>query len=239
MPGDALQRARTDGGRRSDHRRLGCAGPSLRPPRPPPPVPPVGATALTPAATRATATAGPAAAAGSASTGTSGAAATPAGADGLRRLELSQILLEALGHDLALVDPHLHADAAEGGAGLVEAVVDVRAQSVQRHASVGVALGAGHLGSAQPAGHLDLHALGARSHRARERALHRAPEGHAVLELLGDRLRHQARVELGPLDLEDVHLHGLAGHLVELLAQSVHFANRTCRSRCRAGRCGC
>src|SRR5690606_36916499 len=32
--------------------------------------------------------------------------------------------------DLALVDPHLDADAAEGGAGLVEAVVDVGAQGV-------------------------------------------------------------------------------------------------------------
>src|SRR5579884_2776117 len=36
----------------------------------------------------------------------------------------------ALGHDLALVDPALHADAAEGGGRLVEAVVDVGPQCV-------------------------------------------------------------------------------------------------------------
>ena len=70
---------------------------------------------------------------------------------------------EALGHDLAVVDPALDADAAGGGPGLGEAVVDVRAKGVQRHAAVGVALGPRHLGAAQAAGDLDLHALGARS----------------------------------------------------------------------------
>src|ERR1700753_3386223 len=36
------------------------------------------------------------------------------------------------GRRLTLIDPHLHADPAEGGTGLVEAVVDVGAQRVQR-----------------------------------------------------------------------------------------------------------
>src|SRR5206468_10668714 len=82
----------------------------------------------------------------------------------------------ALGHDLALVHPALHADAAEGRARLVEAVVDVGAQRVQRHAAVGVAFGARHLGATQPTRDLHLHALGAGAHRARERPLHRAAE---------------------------------------------------------------
>src|SRR5439155_20296884 len=42
----------------------------------------------------------------------------------------------ALGHDFALVDPALDADAAERRARLVEAVVDVGAHPVQRHATV-------------------------------------------------------------------------------------------------------
>src|SRR4029078_5644696 len=86
------------------------------------------------------------------------------------------------GHDLALVDPALDADAAERRAGLVEAVVDVGPQRVQRHAPVRVLLGARHLGAAEAAGDLDLAALGAGAHRARQRALHRAAERHAVLE---------------------------------------------------------
>src|SRR3712207_9539118 len=58
---------------------------------------------------------------------------------------------EALGHDLALVDPALHADPPERRARLVEAVVDVGAHGVQRDAAVGVALRARHLGAAEPA----------------------------------------------------------------------------------------
>src|SRR5207248_4715484 len=90
---------------------------------------------------------------------------------------------DARGQHLALVDPNLHADAAEGGLGLVEAVVDVRAQRVERHPAVGVMLRAGHLGAAQAAGALDLHALGAGAHGRGERALHRAAEADPVLEL--------------------------------------------------------
>src|SRR5579864_5201359 len=53
------------------------------------------------------------------------------------------------GRCLALVDPDLHADPAERRARLVEAVVDVRAQRVQRHPALAVKLAPGHLGSAQ------------------------------------------------------------------------------------------
>src|ERR671922_157535 len=51
------------------------------------------------------------------------------------RLEVGEVGAGvALGHDLALVYPALDADAPEGRARLVEAVVDVGAQRVQRHA---------------------------------------------------------------------------------------------------------
>src|SRR5690606_35817778 len=51
--------------------------------------------------------------------------------------------------DVALVDPHLHTDAAEGGLRFVESVVDVGAQRVQRHASLAVELTAAHLCAAE------------------------------------------------------------------------------------------
>src|SRR5215207_4221705 len=140
------------------------------------------------------------------------------------------------GHDLPLVDPALDADAAEGGARLVEAVVDVRTQRVQRDAAVGVGLRAGHLGAAEAAGHLDAAALGAGAHGARERALHRAPEGDAVDELLGDRLRDELRIELGALDLEDVDLDRLAGEPVQVTAQRVDLGARLADHDARAGR---
>src|SRR5207247_8867582 len=65
----------------------------------------------------------------------------------------------ALRHDLALVDPDLHADPAEGRLCLDEAVVDVRADRVQRDAALGVLLRPSHLGPAEASAALDANAL--------------------------------------------------------------------------------
>src|SRR4029077_17769091 len=67
---------------------------------------------------------------------------------------------DLVGQDVALVDPDLDADAAEGSLGLAEAVVDVRPQGVQRPPPLPVELPAGHLGAAQATGALDTDALG-------------------------------------------------------------------------------
>src|SRR5205807_9855461 len=88
------------------------------------------------------------------------------------RLLLGHALV-ALRHDLALVDPDLHADAAEGRLRLDEAVVDVRADRVQRYAALRVHLGAAHLGAAEPAAADDLDPVRAGADSGRERALHR------------------------------------------------------------------
>ena len=134
--------------------------------------------------------------------------------------------VEALGHDLALVDPDLDADAAEGRLRLGEAVVDVRTQRVQRDAALGVGLRARHLRAAEAAAAGDLHALRAGADRRRERALHRTAEAHAILELLGDRLCDELRVELGALDLVDVDVDVLVRHRVHLTAQRVDLGAR-------------
>src|SRR5215216_1075104 len=131
--------------------------------------------------------------------------------------------LEALGHDLALVDPDLDADPAVGRLRLDEAVVDVGADRVQRDAALGVGLGATHLAAAQPARARDLDAVRAGADRGGERALHRAAEGHAVRQLLGDRLGDELRVELGPLDLVDVDVDVLVRECVQVAAQRVHL----------------
>src|SRR5206468_8595369 len=183
---------------------------------------PATATAATAATAAATA---PAAAVAIAATTAAPATVVAVLALGLWRLHVGEVgAAVALGHDLALVDPALDADAAERRARLVEAVVDVGAHRVQRDAAVGVALGARHLGAAEAPGDLDLAALRARAHRAGQRTLHRAPEGDAVLQLLRDRLRDELGVKLGTLDLEDVDLDLLARHPVEVPAQGVDLA---------------
>src|SRR4029079_1575627 len=142
---------------------------------------------------------------------------------------------EGLRHHLALVDPAFDAAPPGRGAGLEEAVVDVGAQRVQRHATVGILFGPRHLGTAEAAGDLDLDALSAGAHRRGQGAFHRAAEGDPVLQLLGDRLGDEFGVELGALHLADVHLDRLSSQLVQLLAQRVHFAARLADHDARPG----
>src|SRR5204862_1416845 len=75
------------------------------------------------------------------------------------------------GGHLALVDPHLDADAAERGAGLVEAVVDVGPQGDERDPAAAVELRAAHLRATQPSRALDPDALDARALQRRLHAL--------------------------------------------------------------------
>src|ERR1700722_19410919 len=58
-----------------------------------------------------------------------------------------------------LIDPHLHADAAEGGLGLIQAVVDVGTERVQRHPAFAVELRAAHFGATKTTGALPPDAL--------------------------------------------------------------------------------
>src|SRR3982074_1636169 len=118
--------------------------------------------------------------------------------------------------DLALVDPHLHADATERRLGLEEAVVDVGAQRVQRDTAVVVVLRAGHLGTAETTTALHADALDLRrAHRRLKRLTHRAPEGNTVGQLLRDTLGDELGVGLGVLDLENVQLNLLLGQLLQ------------------------
>src|SRR5450755_2072772 len=136
---------------------------------------------------------------------------------------------------LALVDPDLHADAAERGAGLVEAVVDVRAQRVQWHPPLAVELRARHLRAAEAARALHPDTLGAALHRALHRLAHGPPEGHPAGQLLGDTLRDELGVDLRVLDLEDVQLDLLAGQLLQVGADAVRLGATAADDDARAG----
>jgi hypothetical protein len=120
-----------------------------------------------------------------------------------------------------------------------DAVIDVGAQRVQRHAAFAIPLHAGDLGPAETARAVDADAAGAEPHRRLDGALHRAAKGHAALELLRDRFGDQLGIELRLPDLDDVdHDVGLRelGHLLAqlldvgaLLADDRRPAARTAR----------
>src|SRR5690606_7108319 len=138
--------------------------------------------------------------------------------------------------DLALVNPYLDADHAVGGVRLGKAVVDVRAQGVQRHAALAVPLRTGDLGAVEATGHVDLDAQGAQAHRVAHGALHRAAEHDAALELLGDRLGHQLRVKLGLAHFGHVDVRRNAHHRAHFLAQLLDVLTALADHHTRAGR---
>src|SRR5271165_7388543 len=90
--------------------------------------------------------------------------------------------------DFALEDPDLDAAGAVGGVRSRHAIIDVGAQGVQRHAAFAIPFEAGDFRAPEPARAVDADALRAEPHRRLDRALHRPAEGHAALELLGDRI---------------------------------------------------
>ncbi len=122
---------------------------------------------------------------------------------------------------------------------------------MQRHAAFAVELGAAHLGAAETAGELDADTLGASAHGILLSLTHRAAEGHAVRQLLGDalgyELGHAVRKLLGDalsdelgvdrrvLDFEDVELDLLAGELLELCANALGYGATAADHDARAG----
>jgi hypothetical protein len=80
----------------------------------------------------------------------------------------------------------------------------------------------------RPAGR-DLHAEGAGTHRGLHGAAHRAAERHAALQLLGDVLRKQRGVGLGPdlarglVHVLDLHVDALLRVALDVLAEAIHL----------------
>src|SRR5215467_14367668 len=97
-------------------------------------------------------------------------------------------------HDLALEDPDLDAAGAVSGESGGDAVVDVGAQRMQRHATFAVPLHACDFGAAETTRAVDTDALSTKPDRGLHGALHGAAEGHAALKLLRDRLGYQCGV---------------------------------------------
>src|SRR5438046_1827627 len=121
--------------------------------------------------------------------------------------------------DLALEDPHLDPAHAVSGVRSRFGIIDVAAQRVQRHPALAVPFGASDLGAAETAGAGDPDALGAKAQRRLNRALHRAAEGDAALELVGDALGDELGVDLRLADLDDVQADFRAGHFLQLFLE--------------------
>src|SRR4051794_12920860 len=123
-----------------------------------------------------------------------------------------------------VVDPDLHPDLAHLGLGLLEAVIYVGVERVQRHAPLRNSLGPAHLDAAETTAALDPGPLCAAPHGARERPLHGPPEGCPALELLGYGLGDEPGVELRAGDLAHVDLDLLPCEALQVVSKGVHLA---------------
>src|SRR5690625_1263729 len=127
--------------------------------------------------------------------------------------------LRIMFHDLAFEDPDLDPDLTIGGDRLDQRIVDIGTKRVQRHTAFPIPFGPRDLGAAKTSGAVDPDALRAHAHRILHRPLHRAAEADPTLELLGDVLGHQMRIDLRPPDLDDVEMQLGFRELGHLLAQ--------------------
>src|SRR5438067_12694144 len=112
--------------------------------------------------------------------------------------------LRVVRHDLALEHPDLDADDTIGRLRIGEAVVDIRAQRMKRHPALAIPLAAGDFDAVQTSRAHDLDALRAQAHGILHRALHGTAEHDPLLELLGDRVGDELRIDLGLADLLDI-----------------------------------
>src|SRR5690606_10995594 len=142
----------------------------------------------------------------------------------------------AVGRHVALVDPVLEPDDPVGSLGFREAVVDVRARRVQRHAAFAVPLGTSDLDAVQAAGGHDLDALGAQAHGVLHGAFHGAAEHDALFELLGDRVGDELRVGFRLADFLDVDVHGHAHQALQVGLQRFDVLAAAADHHARAGR---
>src|SRR4029077_8206890 len=122
-------------------------------------------------------------------------------------------------HVFALEDPDLDPAGAVGGESGGDAVIDVGAQGVQRHAALAIPLHARDFGTAETAGAIDADAAGAEPHGRLHGALHGAAESDAALELLRDRFSDELRIEFGLADFDDVDHDIAVGELGDMAAQ--------------------
>src|SRR5262249_50288707 len=139
-------------------------------------------------------------------------------------------------HDLALEDPDLDTAGAIGGEGGGDAVIDVGAQGVQRHAAFPVPFHAGDFGAAQAARAGDTNAQRAQPHGGLHRTLHHAAEGDAASQLLGDILGHQLGVDFRLADFDDVQMDFIGGVFLHIALELFDVGALLADHHARTGR---
>ena len=86
-----------------------------------------------------------------------------------------------------------------------------------------VLLDAGDFRTTQPTGTANLDAIGTEILGRLQNFLHRTPERNATLQLQGNVFRDELGINLGRLDLHNIHVHFLPRHFAQVLLELINF----------------
>ena len=140
-------------------------------------------------------------------------------------------------NDVALVQPHLDANATRAGACFTESVINVCTKCVQWNATFAVPLGAAHFCATQTTRTLNTNTKCAELLCVLHRALHCTTECDAINQLVSNTLCDESSVEFCLLDFNNVELQTVvAGDLCKTSAKLVCLCTLTTDNN--SGTCG-
>src|SRR5262244_3388888 len=124
-----------------------------------------------------------------------------------RRRGLFSLQVLAPRNVFTLVDPAFHADHAVRGLRLRCTEINIRAERLERQASLQVPFFAGDFRTVQAAGNTDFDSLAAETQSRVHRFAHRAAESNALFELQRNRFRNKRCLELRAVHFLNVDVH--------------------------------
>jgi hypothetical protein len=125
--------------------------------------------------------------------------------------------------NIALVNPHFHANHTEGRVCFRQTVINIGTQCMQRDFALYLFLGASDFRSTQTSTADDSDTLRVCTHRLLHRLLHGAAERDTLLQLFGNTACNQVRIQFGLANLYNVQAHTLAGFCLKRRTQPVNF----------------
>src|SRR5690606_10676417 len=136
-------------------------------------------------------------------------------------------------------DPNFDADGAVRGFRTNRGIINICTQGVQRHAAFTVPFGTRDLGTTKATGKLHLDTFSTSLQCVLYRALHRATEHHASLDLARDVVCNQARINIRLAHFLDVDVHRHTHLLCDFATQALDIlallANHDARTCCADG----
>ena len=128
--------------------------------------------------------------------------------------------------ELLLVQPNLNTDDSPNGLSFSEAIVDRDTESLKRHFTFAILLGAGNVSTTKTTGATNTDAVSTEVKGGLHGPLHGAAERNTALKLSGHLRSNPGSVELGLADFVNVDLHlGTTAHLGDIVGHGLDLSS--------------